>query len=208
MGRATNPLTPQPNQRDGLYKPHPRLALAIFLNHLWLREVECLLVSSSDDSLGEMKSVSTANRTEHLKSAESIRGQSGFLLSSAEIRMTTQLRAQDGGPGIGAQMSRRMAESGHLRPSAKQCRAPVPRSGRLSQKNQPRSQLCSACAQLLNPVGFSVTLWTAVHQAPLSRQEYWSGLPFPPSGGLPNPGTEPTSMLAGGFFTIESPGKP
>lgn len=120
LGEGHNhPLTPQPNQRDGLYKPHPRLALAIFLNHLWLREVECLLVSSSDDSLGETKSVSTANTTEHLKSAESIRDQSGFLLSSAEIRMTIQLRAQDGGPGIGAQMSRWMAESGHMRPSAK-----------------------------------------------------------------------------------------
>ena len=41
------------------------------------------------------------------------------------------------------------------------------------------------------------TLWTAAHQAPLSlgfsRQEYWSGLPCPPPGDLPNPGIEPTS---------------
>ena len=40
-------------------------------------------------------------------------------------------------------------------------------------------------------------LWTIAHQAPLSmgfsRQEYWSGLPFPSPGDLPNPGTEPTS---------------
>ena len=39
------------------------------------------------------------------------------------------------------------------------------------------------------------TLWTVVHQAPLSmgfsRQEYWSGLPCPPVGNLPNPGIEP-----------------
>ena len=38
-----------------------------------------------------------------------------------------------------------------------------------------------------------------------SRQEYWSGLPFPTLGDLPNPGTEPESLvppaLAGGFFT-------
>ena len=38
-----------------------------------------------------------------------------------------------------------------------------------------------------------------------SRQEYWSGLPFPSPGDLPDPGTEPTSpvspALAGGFFT-------
>ena len=46
-------------------------------------------------------------------------------------------------------------------------------------------------------------------QAPLSmgfsRQEYWSGLPCPPLGDLPNPGIKPTSLtcpvLAGGFFT-------
>ena len=42
-----------------------------------------------------------------------------------------------------------------------------------------------------------------------SRQEYWSGLPFPPPGDLPNPGIKPTSpALAGGFFTAEPPGLP
>ena len=59
--------------------------------------------------------------------------------------------------------------------------------------------------------------WQAiVHQAPLSmglyRQEYWSGLPFPPPGDLPNPGMETASpappALAGGFFTAEPPEKP
>ena len=53
------------------------------------------------------------------------------------------------------------------------------------------------------------TLWTVAHQASLSmgfsRQEYWSGLPFPPPGDLPNPGIEPASLmspaLAGRFFT-------
>ena len=39
--------------------------------------------------------------------------------------------------------------------------------------------------------------WTIAHQAPLfmafSRQQYWSGLPFPSSGDLPNPGIEPGS---------------
>ena len=39
-----------------------------------------------------------------------------------------------------------------------------------------------------------------------SRQEYWSGLPCPPPGALPDPGIEPTSLtslaLASGFFTI------
>ena len=43
----------------------------------------------------------------------------------------------------------------------------------------------------------------------ISRQEYWSGLPFPSPGGLPNPGIEPDSAaLAGGFFTTEPAGKP
>ena len=44
-----------------------------------------------------------------------------------------------------------------------------------------------------------------------SRQEYWSGLPFPTPGDLPNPGIEPASpvspALAGGFFTTEVPEK-
>ena len=45
-----------------------------------------------------------------------------------------------------------------------------------------------------------------------SRQEYWNGLPCSPPGDLPNPGIETSSLaspvLAGGFFTIEPPGKP
>ena len=57
-----------------------------------------------------------------------------------------------------------------------------------------------------------VTLWTIAHQAPLSmgfsRQEYWSGLPCPPPGELPDPGIELASLmspaLAGGFFTTST----
>ena len=45
-----------------------------------------------------------------------------------------------------------------------------------------------------------LTLWTVARQAPLSmgisRQEYWSGLPFPPPRDLPDPGTEPTSRVS------------
>ena len=57
------------------------------------------------------------------------------------------------------------------------------------------------------------TPWTVTCQAPLSmgfpRQEYWSGLPLPSPGDLPDPGIEPKSpALAGGFFTSEPPGKP
>ena len=48
--------------------------------------------------------------------------------------------------------------------------------------------------------------WTVAHQAPLSmgfpRQEYWSGLPWPPPGDLPDPGIELLSpALAGRLFT-------
>ena len=57
---------------------------------------------------------------------------------------------------------------------------------------------------------------TVACQAPqsrgFSRQEYWSRLPFPPPGDLPDPGIEPMSPasppLAGGFFAIEPRGKP
>ena len=46
----------------------------------------------------------------------------------------------------------------------------------------------------------------------LSKQEYWSGLPFPAPGDLPDQGIIPLSpvapALAGGFFTTEPPGKP
>ena len=45
-----------------------------------------------------------------------------------------------------------------------------------------------------------------------SRQEYWSGWPFPPPGDLSYPGIKPASpmspALAGGFFTTAPPGKP
>ena len=64
---------------------------------------------------------------------------------------------------------------------------------------------CISCVQLF------VTLWI-VHQAPLSmgfsRQEYWSGLPYPPPGDLPDLRIKPVSLisfaLAGGFFTTST----
>ena len=54
-----------------------------------------------------------------------------------------------------------------------------------------------AVVELLSRVQLSATPWTVAHEAPLSmgfpRQEYWSGVPFPPPGDLPNPGMEPVS---------------
>ena len=56
------------------------------------------------------------------------------------------------------------------------------------------------------------TLWTIAQQPPLSMdspwQEYWSGLPCPPPGDLPEPGIKPMSLtsstLAGRFFTTSA----
>ena len=70
--------------------------------------------------------------------------------------------------------------------------------------------MCHACVllcwTLCNP-------WTTAHQVPLSTgffsQEYWSRLPFPPPGDLIDLGIKPRSpALAGGFLSIEPPGKP
>ena len=69
---------------------------------------------------------------------------------------------------------------------------------------------------VLSRVQFFATPWTVSRQVPLSmefsRQEYWSGLPFPSPGNLPDPGIEPKSLaspaLAGGFFTTAPPGEP
>ena len=69
------------------------------------------------------------------------------------------------------------------------------------------------CVQSLSHVQLFVTPWTVACHAPLSmefsRQECWSGLPFPPPGDLPEPGIKPSSpALAGRFFTTEPPRKP
>ena len=53
---------------------------------------------------------------------------------------------------------------------------------------------CFSCVQ------FFGTLWTVTHQAPLSmgfsRQEYWGGLPCPPTEDLPEPGIEPGDLMS------------
>ena len=72
------------------------------------------------------------------------------------------------------------------------------------------------CMCVLSRVLLFTTPWTLAHQTPLSmgfpKQEYWSGLPFPPPGDLPDPGIDTGSpvspALAGRFFTAELLGKP
>ena len=76
------------------------------------------------------------------------------------------------------------------------------------------NKLDAHCAQSLSRL--FATPRTVVCQAPLfvgfSRQEYWSGLPLPTPGYLPNPKIKPSSSaspaLAGRFFTAEPAGKP
>ena len=67
--------------------------------------------------------------------------------------------------------------------------------------------------QSLSHVRLFATPWTVAYQAPLSmgfsRQEYWSGLPFPSPGDLPDPGIEPRyPALLAGSLPSEPPGKP
>ena len=69
-----------------------------------------------------------------------------------------------------------------------------------------RVLVAQACLTLMTP-------WIVAHQAPLtmefSRQEYWSGLPFPSPGDLPNPGIESRSpALQADSLPSEPPRKP
>ena len=65
-----------------------------------------------------------------------------------------------------------------------------------TQRQMVHAKLLQSCPTLCNPR-------TVAHQAPLSmgfsRQEYWTGLPCPPPGDLPNPGTEPSSLMSPAF---------
>ena len=66
------------------------------------------------------------------------------------------------------------------------------------------------CVQSISHVRLFAIPWTVARQAPLSmgfsRQEYWSGLPFPSPGDFPNPGIKPVSpALTGRFFDPPHP---
>ena len=68
------------------------------------------------------------------------------------------------------------------------------------------------CAQSLQSCPTLCDLWTVAHQAPLSvefsRQEYWSGLPCPPPGDLPNLGIELISLASPALQAVSLPTKP
>ena len=83
----------------------------------------------------------------------------------------------------------------------------------ITRKNFPVAQRINKVKVNSLSLSDSVTPWTVAHQAPLSmgfsRQEYWSGLPFPSPGNLPDPGIEPRSpALQACALTSEPPGKP
>ena len=72
---------------------------------------------------------------------------------------------------------------------------------------------CLVTTPCLTILSYIALLNYIAQQAPLSmgfsRQEYWSGQPFPSPGDLPDPEIEPVSpALAGVFFATEPPGKP
>ena len=74
-------------------------------------------------------------------------------------------------------------------------------------------RLSEAIVKLLSCVRLFATPWTVTCQAPqsmgFSRQKYWSGLPFPSLGDLPDPGIEPRSpTLQAEALPSEPPGNP
>ena len=88
-------------------------------------------------------------------------------------------------------------------PSSTQCKLPEGRTlsvlfNNVSQMPRAVPTICvCVCVKSLSRVRLFATPWTVARQAPLSmgfsRQGYWSGLPFPSPGDLPNPGIEPGS---------------
>ena len=72
------------------------------------------------------------------------------------------------------------------------------------------SGMCARVLSCFSHVKFFVTLQKVACQTPLSmgfsRQEYWSGLPYPPPADLPDPGIKPTSLISPAFSA--SSGKP
>ena len=80
-------------------------------------------------------------------------------------------------------------------------------------QNHPLVVVTAMPCLVISRIRLFVTPWLVTFQAPLSlelsRQEYWSVLPGPPPGDLPNPGIEPRSpALQADSLPAEPPGKP
>ena len=89
--------------------------------------------------------------------------------------------------------SKDVSEMGEEEPTVETRQRKLKRQGERLLSGVCRNQLLGVWWSLNHAVLF-VTPWTVAHQVPLSvefsRQEYWSGLPFPPPGDLSNPGIE------------------
>ena len=73
-----------------------------------------------------------------------------------------------------------------------------------SWKMQEKGEVTQSCPTLCDPMAYQVS-----PSIGFSRQEYWSGLPFPSPGDLPDPGIEPrSSALQADTLPSELPGKP
>ena len=89
------------------------------------------------------------------------------------------------------------------------------RSSGLKERADKERQTCfhrTLCARACSVTSDSATPWTVARRAPLSvgffQARYWSGLPSPSPGDLPDSGIEPVSpALAGGLFSTKQPGK-
>ena len=122
------------------------------------------------------------------------------------------MRGQDGGAGQrrpgppwGGSVNWTLSSRGGEVPRSPENMASVQRQGggQLPRLSGLATKLCPTL----------VTLWAVAHQAPLSvvfsRQECWSGWPFPSPGDLPDPGIEPGSpALQADSLPTELPGKP
>ena len=89
---------------------------------------------------------------------------------------------------------------------------PIPKKHNAKELSNHTNALISQ-VKSLSRVRLFATPWTVAYQAPpsmgFSRQEYWSGLPFPSPGDLPDPGIEPKSpSFQADALTSEPPGKP
>ena len=92
-------------------------------------------------------------------------------------------------------------ESESVRRAGRQWEMPLGVSTTIRQmETQSSKVVCVRVLSYFRHVQLFVTPWTVAHQAPLSvrfsRQEYWSVLPCPPPGDLPNPGMEPESPVS------------
>ena len=93
------------------------------------------------------------------------------------------------------------------------CQACLKTHFKLRARNCMSNKVVSSSSLSLRCVQLFVTPWTVAYQAPpsmgFSRQEYWSGLPFPSPRDLPDPGIEPKSpAFQADALTSEPPGKP